>query len=201
MKPLTPSERGKIGADIRWVNGPKRNKCPHCGALTPLYLPQQKYCSMECYFAHITPEPARVFWTKVINNGPNRCWGWRAASHKGRYQTIRLNGKTERASRFSWLIHNGPIPAKMFVCHTCDNPPCTNPSHLFLGTALDNARDRSVKGRSCRGENSRFSVLPEKEVKKIRAMPGIYQEIADRFGVCRGTIKKIKGRKTWKHVR
>lgn len=63
------------------------------------------------------------------------------------YGRIRVDGKSWLAHRFSWVLANGPIPEGMYVCHRCDNPPCINPEHLFLGTQTDNMRDMAAKGR------------------------------------------------------
>lgn len=59
-----------------------------------------------------------------------------------------MDGKTVRAHRASWILHNGSIPPGLHVLHSCDNPPCVNPEHLFLGTDKDNAQDRENKKRS-----------------------------------------------------
>jgi hypothetical protein len=88
------------------------------------------------------------FWAKVDVRGPEECWEWkRRRSHRG-YGETRWGGKTERANRRAWLLVNGPIPIGVSVLHHCDNPPCCNPAHLFLGTHTDNMRDMAAKGRT-----------------------------------------------------
>ncbi len=82
-------------------------------------------------------------------SGPDDCWPWVGKSTRRRgYGVISHNNKTMTASRLSWIFHHGEIPSKkIFVCHKCDNPPCINPNHLFLGTNSDNVRDAIKKGR------------------------------------------------------
>lgn len=88
------------------------------------------------------------FWAKV-KRGPD-CWLWTGATTRG-YGHIKrgpANAGTAQATHLSWEIHNGPIPDGLMVLHHCDNPPCVNPEHLYLGTHKDNMRDRAVRGRS-----------------------------------------------------
>lgn len=89
------------------------------------------------------------FWGKVRKT--DTCWIWTGArtSKKGksRYGNISFQGKRWLAHRFSWMIHNGKINKNMCVLHHCDNPPCINPDHLFLGTIADNNHDAIKKGR------------------------------------------------------
>lgn len=105
------------------------------------------------------PVPARCsyklrFWDKVVT-GPG-CWGWTAATDKDGYGLLTISGwesetgerKIVRAPRVSWEIHNGPIPDGMWVLHHCDNPPCTNPADLYLGTAAENNADKRTRKRS-----------------------------------------------------
>lgn len=97
---------------------------------------------------------AERFWEKV-EQGPG-CWEWMAgrdsATGYGRIRIGRAGSKHQLAHRVSWELANGPIPDGLWVLHHCDNPPCVNPAHLYLGTTIDNNRDRDARGRTARGE-------------------------------------------------
>jgi hypothetical protein len=100
------------------------------------------------------------FWQRVKKT--ETCWIWTGSIEKPfGYGTIHshITGKRLGAHRASWMIHKGPIPENLFVCHKCDNPPCCNPNHLFLGTCADNNRDAWAKGRL---------LLPDQSVKLNR---------------------------------
>lgn len=76
------------------------------------------------------------------------CWLWQGARHQqGGYGLFNFDGKLQVASRVMWQLERGPIPDGLHVLHTCDNPPCVNPAHLFVGSAAENAQDRGRKGR------------------------------------------------------
>src|SRR5258706_14501733 len=75
------------------------------------------------------------------------CWIWNANKGDKGYGRLKVKGKYQSAHRFSYEAFTGPIPEKMFVCHTCDIPLCVNPEHLLIGNHKDNAQDCAKKGR------------------------------------------------------
>lgn len=95
-------------------------------------------------------------WEKVDVGRPDECWPWRGSKKRG-YGRIRGEGgrqsRTLFAHRVVWQLEYGPIPFGLCVLHSCDNPPCCNPGHLFLGTNDDNLRDMRSKGRGGYGIN------------------------------------------------
>jgi hypothetical protein len=86
----------------------------------------------------------------------------------------------------------------MFVCHSCDNPKCCNPDHLFLGTPADNSADSVGKKRNAKGERNGRSKLTQEQVNEIRLMSGLHREIAEKYGVTRSMITLIKNYSNWK---
>lgn len=102
----------------------------------------------------ITPTAIARFWARVNKEGPvhpvlgTRCWEWTGCRVRGYGQLFRAPGTPDRTHRISWELAHGAIPPGMYVCHKCDNPPCVNPEHLFVGTSSDNHRDCVAKGRT-----------------------------------------------------
>jgi hypothetical protein len=88
-----------------------------------------------------------LFWDKVDKSDPAGCWPWKGARHAQGYGAFRVGSKYHRSSRLAYELVKGHIQSGLDVLHKCDNPPCCNPDHLFLGTDKDNAADRRRKGR------------------------------------------------------
>lgn len=120
--------------------------------------------------------------------------------------------KTIDAHRASWIVHHGPIPDGMFVCHHCDNKPCVRPDHLFLGTNQDNVDDAVAKGiikaTRARGERSGNAKLTDSDVAEIRRLhlPRVHptrgtgrstSELARRFGITRQYVGQLT-RNKWR---
>jgi len=146
------------------MSSPKRGwhiACAQCG--TPVYVSPstsaggrkpKKYCSRACsrigQFG--AADPVESFWLKVDKNDANGCWlytGFRKWDGYG-WLNRKVNGKPRSmtAHRYSWILAHGEPANGLHILHRCDNPPCCNPDHLFLGTHQDNMNDRVAKGRS-----------------------------------------------------
>lgn len=119
------------------------------------------------------------------------------------YGHIRYNGSLVVAHRMSYELNVGKIPDGMIVCHSCDEPSCVNPDHLFIGTHKDNSDDKIRKGRAVHpsGKDSATSKLSEtqvNEIRRIRLSGSTFKDISDLFGVHLSTIHRAATYKTWK---
>lgn len=135
------------------------------------------------------------------------CWLWVGAKVRG-YGAMQINGKKKKAHRFSYEFYVGEIADSMLVCHKCDVPACVNPSHLFLGTHADNAKDKVRKKRQARGEKvarGRSKLTPEM-VKEIR---DAYKRgdktrntiaLAKLYRISNCFVSEIINNKKWKEV-
>lgn len=150
------------------------------------------------YGPRSVPAPER-FWPKVQRS--EGCWTWTGAKDWDGYPIFGLSSsqKSVRGHRWVYEQENGPIPPGMQVCHTCDNPSCVRPDHLFLGTNQDNMTDRNRKGRTSKGEAHYAAKLTDEQVSQIRSLrdSGLrHREIAERFGVSRPYVSDLlRGRK------
>lgn len=105
------------------------------------------------------------FWAKVDKSaGADACWPWTGALFRSGYGMIGIENQARRANRIAWQLTHGEIQPGLLVCHHCDNPPCVNPTHLFLGTAQDNTNDMMRKGRisTPRGDRHGSRTKPER---------------------------------------
>ena len=174
--------------------------CHTCGKLFQPDNPKRYFCSLEC-----------AFWSKVEKKSSQECWPWIGAKNKTglAYGRFGRNHIIYKAAQVSWKIHFGPIPKGygyhgICVCHSCDNPSCVNPHHLFLGTQGDNFRDMMKKNRrkkDYRGENNpahRLTLEKVKEIRNLLIKEIPYRQIAKRYGVGGTTILHIKHGHTWK---
>lgn len=157
------------------------------------------------------------FWEHVDRSG--ECWLWTGKRLPRGYGQVSIHHQWRYAHRASWELHNGPIPEGMDICHRCDNPPCVNPAHLFLGTRRDNVHDMMAKGRGAFGDRHpsrlhpenlpRGSARPESRLTEdaVRAIRDRYKaggisqsQLGREYGVTQATIFRALHGVCWAHV-
>lgn len=156
------------------------------------------------------------FWSYVRIGASDQCWEWTRSRVPGGYgQFALISHRPIGAHRVAWLFTFGAIADGLYVLHRCDNPPCCNPAHLFLGTQRDNMHDLTAKRRRPRGDQhwSRrmpdlvmrgdrhvSSVLTTEAVRLIRTSNASADDLARLYGVLPHHIRRIRRRERWKHV-
>lgn len=151
------------------------------------------------------------FWSKT-SLGETGCMEWTGSRFRTGYGRFRLKGRTQSAHRVAYELSVGPIPDGMLICHRCDNPPCVNPDHLFVGTKSDNAADMIRKGRHWivtdpsrrrTGADAHRATLTVDAVRTVFVLrrEGLSQRaIAKSVGTTQGHVSRILNGKTWPEV-
>jgi hypothetical protein len=134
------------------------------------------------------------FWENVDVKGEEDCWLWNGSKTAAGYGVIYWSSDNTYAHRISIELDGRVIPARFHACHTCDNPPCVNPKHLFVGSPRDNMLDKVAKNRHTYGETHPAAKLTDKEVEQIRGLfkDGVWQtDLAKTFNVHQSHISRI----------
>ncbi|WP_426214880.1 HNH endonuclease signature motif containing protein [Methylobacterium sp. NFXW15] len=130
----------------------------------------------------------------------DNCWCWKTTWPEQPYGQFRGT----YAHLWSYEHFKGEIPDGMYVCHTCDNPACVNPEHLWCGSPADNVADMDAKGRRnvsvVRGTDRPQTHLSEHDVRIIRSSAETAKVLGQQFSISMSTIYKIKKHETWTHV-
>jgi HNH endonuclease len=187
----------------------KIKKCLDCNNL----IQNKSIRCPKCSRAAQLPPVLERFWSKVKVGNPNECWEWQAGYFRkiinGKeyfYGSFTLNGKTLHAHRFIFELLNGPLPSDIEVCHTCDNPPCCNPSHLFSGTHTDNMQDMADKGRTGTKQglenwNTKLTIEQVNEIRNRYIPRKVSQRLlAKEYGISQAAIFYILKGKNWGHT-
>lgn len=169
----------------------------HSGITTQKLWDSRKFCSRDCgHEARRRAIPATSVRLELgsIPEPNTGCYIWTGAANNRGYGLMGVGGKLHLVHRLAYREHYGEFDPSLDVLHKCDMPPCCNPEHLFLGTASDNGQDMATKFRSS-GKMTKIQVL------EIRSSNKTQRELAKDFNVCVDTIKKIRLRKIYRHVR
>ena len=160
---------------------------------------KKRYASGACgRRAKVMPTLREHYEEKVIRGDGDECWGWKGCLQAG-YGFLAHNKKQMNAHRVAYELFIGPIPEGLCVCHKCDNPVCSNPDHLFLGTKGDNLRDMTRKGRNV--GNLRH---PRASVEKVLSMEGSglsQAKIGQVVGMSQAQVSRIIRRELRTHGR
>lgn len=148
-------------------------------------------------------EKIAEFWARTERSGECLLWTGKR-SGKG-YGRVYINGRFAAAHRVAYEIANGAIPDGMLIRHTCDTPPCVEPTHLLVGTQLDNMRDKMERGRHRVqfGESHYRTSLTDEQVTEIRRMRAdgfSFKSISDKIGASPTGVAAIANGRRWKHI-
>jgi hypothetical protein len=148
--------------------------------------------------------PKRRIWLCSKVDPETGCWVWQKGKDKDGYGQFSFRDRNYRAHRVSYRLYIGPIPKGMQVLHRCENPPCVNPSHLFLGDNAINTADKVQKNRQLKGESHPESKLTEDQVREIKKRLFGIETISDitrDYPVDRKVVSGIKAGTRWKHIK
>lgn len=177
---------------------------------TSHYEPRCKKCNRAA--ANVRATAARApgytvsasarFSSYVQRGEPHECWEWQGTVKRHGYGQMWFRGKSDRAHRVSYQLHNGAIPEGLLIRHTCDNKLCVNPGHLITGTGKDNARDAVERGLYPRGETQGRSKLTLEQVREIRRnwknRTESQKSMAGRFGVSTSAVQFVAAGQSWR---
>ena len=145
----------------------------------------------------------RYLLTVALATTTDDCIEWLGYRCPQGYGRVWIDGKYTGAHRAAWEQFNGPIPIGLCVLHRCDNPPCINPRHLFVGTHQDNMADRDRKGRARGGRaKARAKLTPAAvhEIRRALAEGVTGRELAHRYHLSKNAISEVKRGLTWSDV-
>lgn len=190
-------------------------ECFYCGAnFTRSYRISAKrkrrpqFCSRVCVAADKSSRKHNVekrFWQKVQVLNADECWPWSGRLDPNGYGRLDVDGRPQLAHRIAYAISNRAGEDPETVCHSCDNPKCCNPRHLWAGTQLDNIADMHRKGRAKRPTVRRGTQAINAKLDAEKAIEAITStmsnsQLAKRWGVTSTAVYNIRAGLSWSHV-
>lgn len=136
---------------------------------------------------------------RTIVDPETYCWNWQGMKDRDGYGKMCVEAKAQRTHRLAYQFYIGPIPEGHGVLHTCDNPSCNNPAHLYSGTVAQNMQDKKDRQRIV-GEKHPYVKLTDEDVLAIRASSDSQTKLAEQYGVIQAHISRIKRRVVWTHI-
>lgn len=201
------------GKSIKGVTVVQRRFCRSCGQLLRPW--QRLACSEECYQPLWSGRATKALWSRVDKNGPvpvhcpelGPCWLWIGSCIPAGYGHVTVDCQSYYTHRLAYELEYGPIPDEGWIMHRCDNPPCCRPSHLKVGTQLENIQDCIAKGRKnpphmtgATNPNSKLSADDVLAIRYLVANGAKQVDIAHRFRVGRDQIGLIVSHQSWRHL-
>lgn len=192
-------------ANLRKANARRKlplKPCEYCGKLLKRRGHKAtRFCSKQCaqfgLHGELTRETVFQYCTIDPTTG---CWNWTRYCDKNGRPTVEHRCRTYYAYRFVYALFKKPTPDGILACHTCDNPRCVNPEHVFPGTHADNTQDAISKGRFRSGNIRKLVPDQVREIRRLREGGAAYEEIAPSFNIHPHTAYAICARKTWQKV-
>ncbi len=183
--------------------------CQHCQKTETILACRairKKFCSHVCSELASCVDAEERFFSYIGHGSITKtgCIVWLGSKNENGYGKIKVNDRLILTHRFSYEILVGPIPDGLDLCHTCDNPPCLNPTHLFPGTRQQNMDDAVSKGRIAHGERHGNSKLTEDDIREIRKRHAVgdvsFVSLGKQFAISGPATYKIVKRIHWPHV-
>lgn len=189
-----------------------KKSCGLCGAdfyrdkrCTWKHWGKAKFCSRvcSCRWGHENRKPLPPIKEHFLSrvSMTDGCWSFNGPRDKDGYGKFSYGRGLYRANRLSLFLHKGDAPSpEMYACHTCDNPGCVNPDHLYWGSSKQNSMDKINRGRHVMGEGVHCAKLCDEVIPNIRMDSRPAPEIASDYGVSTSSILQVKSKHTWKHI-
>ena len=148
----------------------------------------------------LSSEDVDRFWSKIDKRSKDECWPWLDHTDKDGYPPFRVGKYRYKAGRVILFLTTGDDPGVNQACHSCNNPSCCNPSHLYAGTQSDNFQRAIEEKRAFVGQKNGRAKLTEADIVAIRGSSESNRILCERYSISNGHISRIRLQQSWKHI-